>query len=219
VTAWFTQGAPPILALAFVVAASYGLILSVATPMWVPIAATAVALLGAIVTAVPSARNMPAWDLIAWENKVTLPEVKPDQQQNTQFVGRAAQAMAIRKPDRVRAALSQVDRPSAWISFLTGYLSGQADILEKRKPDTVELRADIEHLEDAYRPTARIMLAALEGGCEWLARSDWRAPFVACRADLNIKPSIWRGLLPVRYFVIMLAAAQLVPWAWWLWGN
>jgi len=216
---WLRQIAPLILALVIVLAAWYGLFLSVATPIWVPMIATAIAILGAIGTAVPSIRNMPVWDLIAWDNKQSLPTASPEDEHNTQLLGRAARAIASRKPDRARAALSAVDTSSSWNTFVVRYLSGQADLLEKKKPDTEELRRMVEGFESVYRSTASIMLAALDGGCEWMDGRDWRAPFVACRTSLNIAPSVWRGLLPVRYFVIMLAAAQLVPWAWWLWGQ
>jgi hypothetical protein len=206
-------------ALVLVVAAGFGNYVWAAIPLYVPVLATVVAVLGAAAGTIPFVRTMPVWDLIAWDNKRPLPKGDTEQRANYQVLARVVRAIATRRPDRARAALRQVEGPSGWALFLSQYLSGQADLLQKRRTDTGALKGMIDGLEEAYRPTAKIMLAALDGGAEWLEGRDWRVPFVVCRAELNIEPSIWRGLLPVRYFVILLMAFQLVPWAYWFWVH
>jgi hypothetical protein len=213
------QSIPAVVALVVVAASGYGLVLSVSTPIYVPVLATLVALSGAIAATLPFVRTMPVWNLIAWDNKRQLPKESTEQQANYEALARALGAIRARDSKRARSALLQVESPSGWASFVVEYLSGEISLLEKTRPETEALRRVIETLDEQYRPTGMAMLAALEGGCEWLEGRDWRAPFADCLTELNIRASIWRGLLPVRLIVILLAAAQLIPWAWWLWGQ
>ena len=215
---WWKQLIPVFLAQALIFSTWSGFFLSVATPVYVPIAATLIAFLGAIVATVPHRRNMPVWDLIAWDNKRSLPASGPAQRDNARVVGRAIAAIWAGNPEGARATLTELNDPSEWVSFVALYVSGLASLLQRSKPETVPLREMIQTLDEGFRPTAMIMLAALEGGDAWLDGGDWRAPFSACRIELNIKPSTWRGLLPVRNGLIALAATPLIPWAWWLWG-
>jgi hypothetical protein len=185
----------------------------------VPIAATGIAILGALCSTLPFTRSWPVWDLIQWENKRTLPKARPDQAANLACLVRAGRAVTSRRPAAVRAELRDLAEPDSWVIVVAEFLKGEADIMEGTPPHTALLRERLPLLDGDYLPSAKVMLAVLDSGSEWLAGRDWRPRLVTCRTELGIHFSLWRALFPVRNVLILLAAMPVVPWAWFAWGG
>jgi hypothetical protein len=183
----------------------------------VPIAATAVALVACVSLLAPFRRSWPVWDLLVWENRLPTGGDSPGQSANLAVIQRAAGLVA-EHPEGVPAELEELSDADSWRVFWAGFLRAQATIVAGDTPDLEAVEITAEQVGPDLTSRANVMVAVLRSGSERAAGRDWRPPLIACRNKLGLH-SLWRGLWPVRYQLIFLAAAPALPWAWWIWGR
>jgi hypothetical protein len=179
---------------------------------------TGIAATGFILIALKYLPIMHVWGLLSWEEDRGSPVPSPSQMKNIEPVQQAADALYGGRPDEVRKSLSGLTEPDPWFSFLGSFLRAEADVLERRPPDVAGLRKHLDRIPSEQMPSGKVMVAAVEAGSEWLAGRDWRAPLLACRAELGVRLSLWRELRPVRNALILIPALSIIPWAWAWWG-
>jgi hypothetical protein len=157
-----------------------------------------------------------ACDLILWEDKLPAYYEPVGQRPNLIALRRAGQLLA-GDPDAARIELDQISGSDAWLSMFASFLRSQADIRQGVAPDISTLRDRVASLGDSLKPRGLVMLAVVESGWEWVDGREWRKPLVECWRELGPR-SAWRWFSPFRGLLILLPAACLVPWAWWLWA-
>ncbi len=185
----------------------------------VPMVATLAAVAGIVSMTLPFARSWLIWDLLVWQRRLAVPHAEPDQVSNVGCLDRASRALVARQFAAVRAELANLSSASPLVALVGQFYLGQADVLEGRQPDLEAFRRALSAVGADPTSEGQIMAGILEAGSEWLDDRDWRAPLKARRRGVGIRFSLLRALWPVRNQIVLLAAAPLVPWAYWLWGR
>jgi hypothetical protein len=157
-------------------------------------------------------RSWRIWDVLVWDSESSWKTPPAEQDANYEAASDAVLALANRRPDAVRAALTKVVNPTAWRRMVDLYYLGLADMMDGRAPAPEVLAAAMEHVDAGPRyESARVMVALIEAGSAHLSGSDWRTPLLECRKQLGLRLSVRRVVWPLQFgFVVMTVTYLLV---------
>jgi hypothetical protein len=159
----------------------------------------------AVLLAVPLlfVRVWPVWDLLAWMSGLPSSPDADASDADRAHLSELYRAVVARRPEDLRARLAVLDSSSLRVRAIASYYAGLADLWEGRAADLKALSAAAAEAGiGPWRAAAVSLRALLEAGSEDLAGRDWRGPLLACRKELGLRFSLWRGLWPIRWLMI-----------------